>query len=56
MIVVPVIDLEFPGSDVFEAQLLEGVLETPKARRIERRQEFLKSAEVWQKTRKTGGT
>jgi hypothetical protein len=54
LLVVPVISLDFDGSEVFEAQLLEGVLKCPKVRRIERRAEHLKAIEIWKKKDRVG--
>ena len=38
-ITVPVIDLDFDGHELFEAELLDEMTKTPKERRLERRKE-----------------
>ena len=54
-ITIPVVDLDFDGADIFELDLLAGVHKTPKARRAERRKEFLEKIEAIKKPCKAKG-
>ena len=54
-ITVPVINLDFDGSDIFELELLAGVHKTPKMRAAERRKEFEKKMKDLQKPKQKNG-
>ena len=52
-IVMPVIDLDFEGSEIFEAELLDEMTKTPKQRRLERRKEMQDELDAVDKGKKT---
>ena len=49
---MPVIDLDFDGSDIFQAELLDEMTKNPKERRLERRLETAKKMKELKGTKK----